>query len=1313
MKKNLYRLGLAFSLFVLCFASTGRVLAQDAITLVFDESTHIFSFGIPIGANVSVDGLSNKWEGRKDDRLGLQFFSFKVDKPIVTIKGSLEKFYIAPYNDTNLLEIEIQGNKNLQELELKSGNLKSLSLPELPKLKRLACENTGLLDLDLHKCPNLEVLVIPSYESNNQNDLSEIDLSQIPKLKYLNLSRNTKLRHLDLSKVPNLEGLNCRGCNLSELDLSFVPKLKGLYIDDNTEIRQLDLSKVPELVGLACRNCSLSELNLSFVPKLQYLNIGGNTQISQLDLSKVPELENLYCDNCSLSELDLSHTPNLEILDVAHNKLSQIDLSHTLKLLKLILSHNKLNNSLDLSKIPNIVTLAVSDCALTGLNISGLNNLENLNCSNNNLKSIDLTSNEKLENLEIYNNKLTQLDLSKNENLRYIYIWSNTIQGNAMTKIVDCLRSIKIKGRGVLFVPLCCDKSSEGNRRLTQAEIDQIKLNPYVGIKAVSKSITQLADDIKPSDYFINYPKEGETFVYASLHCQGLSRGSLSFFDAKGGRKKIEGTDKTLKVPIGSKFRFEVKAAPGYEFVDLTINGKSIKDKMFAKFEGDAYIRVNIEKKKEDVSYTHSRIKLTTNKNIGDIIFLGGFEHYSPTGMSKEVLISGATPVDWDSLDEDIKKEREVLCPAYRVENKHIVIFNIREDSYFRCSNNGITNIEFKGINKMRDLDLDHNKLTELDLTSIKEIRRVSCSNNQLRSFNVPKTIESLECNNNQLSSLNLSDCNSLAWLNCSQNKLKQLNLTNCSKLHSLNASLNNLSTVDLSSNLELRTLKLVNNNISSLDLSHNTKLQEIFLWSNALKGEQMTQFMKKLPTFVKMTNLYDDEVNELFRGDLFIYNSVDPAEKNICTDSDITLGQQKNWNLMKSKTLIQDFLKRKGFKSDREAYKRNPRKQKFGVQISYAEGVMVSFDKIHSGDDIRVYEEGSEVSLEVESWSNEYKLTSLTANGVSIMDTKKIVVTEDIDIEYTTVKLVYWDLWIEPSQNGTIELEGAEAPYRLQDGSLVKVIDKPQEGYKLVSLMANDVSIIDTKQFKISADTKITAVFAKDLDKKYSVAIEPSNGGRVSLQGITNLDRIRENTELTVVAIPDEGYKLVALIAGDQSIFATRKFKLTGNTSIKAIFAKETFVVHQRPTENGTITISGAKDLSRVAYGTELSIVAKPNNGYELKSLTANGIDIKNSKTFVVKEAVEVKAVFIKTTALEGIEGTSIKCYPNPVKDFVQIEGLKPQAKVQVFSLSGALVLETEADEVGAVRIDVRSWSNGTYIIKMMNRVFKISLRH
>ena len=153
---------------------------------------------------------------------------------------------------------------------------------------------------------------------------------------------------------------------------------------------------------------------------------------------------------------------------------------------------------------------------------------------------------------------------------------------------------------------------------------------------------------------------------------------------------------------------------------------------------------------------------------------------------------------------------------------------------------------------------------------------------------------------------------------------------------------------------------------------------------------------------------------------------------------------------------------------------------------------------------------------------------------------------------------------------------------------------------------------------------------------------------GTLAIEGYNDeeLKAIKECTELTVIAVPKDGYTLTSLTAGTQDILATKKFTVTGAVTVKAVFKKMVAISLVKEGE-GTLAVEGYNDaaLQAVAEGTELTVTATPNDGYTLTSLTAGTQDIFATKKFTVTGAVTVKAVFKKKTvaitlAKEG-EGT------------------------------------------------------------------------
>ncbi len=131
-----------------------------------------------------------------------------------------------------------------------------------------------------------------------------------------------------------------------------------------------------------------------------------------------------------------------------------------------------------------------------------------------------------------------------------------------------------------------------------------------------------------------------------------------------------------------------------------------------------------------------------------------------------------------------------------------------------------------------------------------------------------------------------------------------------------------------------------------------------------------------------------------------------------------------------------------------------------------------------------------------------------------------------------------------------------------------------------------------------------------------------------------------------------------------------------------------------------GTLTATGADDLNAVPYGTELTIVATPAEGYKLTALTANGTDILATKKVVIKGATEVKATFVDHTGVETTVTQQVKLYPNPATDYVIVEGVAPASEVSLHSMSGEQLYAGRADGRGSLQIDMTALSDGVYLL-------------
>lgn len=131
---------------------------------------------------------------------------------------------------------------------------------------------------------------------------------------------------------------------------------------------------------------------------------------------------------------------------------------------------------------------------------------------------------------------------------------------------------------------------------------------------------------------------------------------------------------------------------------------------------------------------------------------------------------------------------------------------------------------------------------------------------------------------------------------------------------------------------------------------------------------------------------------------------------------------------------------------------------------------------------------------------------------------------------------------------------------------------------------------------------------------------------------------------------------------------------------------------------KNGKVTLS---QNGSVAYGTTVTVTVKPDGGYKLAKLTANGVDITATKKFIVQAATTVAATFTRDNAIEEVATTDVLLFPNPAAEATTLSGVEPGAMVQVLSLDGVEVLRTVANEAGVARLDLAGVAAGKYLVK------------
>ncbi len=487
-----------------------------------------------------------------------------------------------------------------------------------------------------------------------------------------------------------------------------------------------------------------------------------------------------------------------------------------------------------------------------------------------------------------------------------------------------------------------------------------------------------------------------------------------------------------------------------------------------------------------------------------------------------------------------------------------------------------------------------------------------------------------------------------VTWLYCNGNQLTDLDVSKNTALTVLVCSNNQLTALDLSHNTALTWLNCDENKLTALDLSHNTALKSLNCSYNQLTALDVSN--------TALTQLW------CFKNQL---TALDLSQNTALTWLDCDGNQLTTLDVSKNTALTKLLC------NTNQLTALDVSKNTALTSLGCAYNHLTALDVSQNTSLTTLY--CSKNQLTALDVSKNTALTTLACSGNQVKGEEM-------------TRLV----------NSLPDRTGKEA------GTFTVVQEPDLEGN---ICLKSDVAIAKGKKWvtlKYKSDTKESISYGGAEPIPYAVTLTKEGEGTLTATGAADLNAVPLGTELTIVATPADGYTLEALTANGTDILATKKFTVTADTEVKATFVKKTYAVTLTKEGEGTLNATGADDLNAVPEGTELTIEATPAAGYELKALTANGTDILATKKVVVKGATEVKATFAKKTAVDVVEAGSVRLYPNPASTYVNVKGAKADALVRLYDSNGLLRYEARTDADGTLQIDLSSYAEGTYLLRV-----------
>ena len=317
-----------------------------------------------------------------------------------------------------------------------------------------------------------------------------------------------------------------------------------------------------------------------------------------------------------------------------------------------------------------------------------------------------------------------------------------------------------------------------------------------------------------------------------------------------------------------------------------------------------------------------------------------------------------------------------------------------------------------------------------------------------------------LECSSNQLSSLGVSGCSALTTLDCSGNELTNLNVSKNTALTELDCGFNKLSSLDVSKNTALTTLDCKWNSLTNLNVSKNTALTKLDCGTNKLTSLDVSKNTALTTLDCKwnsLTNLNVSKNTALTKLDCSWnkLTSLDVSGGSALTKLDCSDNLLKQLNVEGCTNLSSLSCFNNEIKGTEMTNLVNSLPDRQGAE----EGFFNVFKESR-------YEDG-----------NGCLATHVATAKAKNWRTR--IYRDDKSYDYAGLDKPTFAVTYSSSNGGSISITGADDLQNVPYDTELTVVTNVADGYKLTKLTANGQDILQTKRFKVTANTAVKATFA------------------------------------------------------------------------------------------------------------------------------------------------------------------------------------------------------------------------------------------
>lgn len=630
------------------------------------------------------------------------------------------------------------------------------------KITHLTLSNLWIKDaIDLKKFINLESLTITA------NDIVELDLRGLSKLRYVNASKN-KIKNILLDPEVSISYLDLTYNELDSLQISKAPFLHELIVSHNP-------------LSFVCLedNSNLKSISLDY-------SFSENNN-NQLQIRRCPELQSIQAQYSHFTEAYLDELPRLYNANFFANQIQVFSAENIYSLQIVNLHQNKDLHCIQLGDIEGIQSFIDSHQYLS------------LDCS--------IAPEDKKSQELVFSRKMQSINRGLEQVLFQNGI-DTDIDGLIPVSVASLIKELSLSHRSLRKIPDLSILTNLVSLDVSYNDLSEINLRQYPALRYVQASNNKIS-----------------TLAYhPGLEYLDLSSNDLTAFSGQEGLRE-------LNLSFNKIADVDLNKSPSLRRVNLSYNKMVLPE---------TSLPVDIENISHELTET---LGLAEGVELLDINVLGN--------LKKNVILPAITVDSIHIPDLGFRAGLRSLGIDFRGEycaQPDISSIKILPLHYQKIED--LSGIEF--FTHLEILHLEHNLLSEIDLSKNTSLREVYADNNLLEKIIFPDghLLHKISLKNNLFSELEFPDTSALVSVDVSFNKIKNLRVPHSSRLRSLVAHNNQMNDLPfLGDTPYLRELNLSHNMLSKkIDIKHS-QLELLDLSFNQLRGVNITNIgnLKKI----------------------------------------------------------------------------------------------------------------------------------------------------------------------------------------------------------------------------------------------------------------------------------------------------------------------------------------------------------------------------------------------------------------------------------------------------------------------------------